>query len=109
MEKNERQRQPSALKKAVKKVSPLAMAAVLFMTLSCSDRVHTDLKDAHTGKVPVTLRVSSIDQVPFSSGTRSQVPVSSVATHISFAIYTDDRKDQINQVSSDEGFGCQSS
>lgn len=105
MEKKKCLRQPSALKKAVGKACPLAMAAVLFMTVSCSDRVHTDLKDADTGKVPVTFRVSSIDQVPFGSGTRSQVPVSSVASHISFAIYTDDRKEQVNQVSSDEGFG----
>lgn len=107
MKKNKRQ--PSALKKAARKFSPLAMAAVLTMTVSCSDRVHTEIHEIGEEKVPVTFRVASIDQVPFDSplnvGTRAQVPVSQIASHISFAVYTGDKKEQVNQDSSTEGFG----
>lgn len=109
MEKKRNLWQPSALKKAVRKFSPLAMAAVLTMTVSCSDRIHTDMQDVSPEKVPVTFRVASIDQVQFDSplsvGTRAQVPVSQIASHISFAIYTGDKKEQVNQDSSTEGFG----
>ena len=80
-----------------------------FVISSCSNRIHVVPETEEPG-VPVTIRVASLEQVPFSSfGTKGSAHLSEACTWINYAIYNADgselAKPQINQKSNDDSFG----
>lgn len=79
------------------------------VTSSCSNRVHIVPETEEPG-VPVTIRVASLEQVPFGSfGTKGMANLSEACTWINYAIYDAEGnglvKPQINQKSNDDSFG----
>lgn len=101
---------PSPLWKAGIAMIALTMAATA--VVSCEKKVLPSAdNDGQTAKV--TLRIASIEQVPFesftSSVTKAGVPVSQACTRINYAIYTGEGeemvKTQVNQETGEEGFG----
>ena len=80
-----------------------------FVTSSCSNRIH-DVPEMDEPGVPVTIRVASLEQVPFGSfGTKGSANLSEACTWINYAIYDADGKGlvkpQVNQKSNDDTFG----
>lgn len=80
-----------------------------FVISSCSNRIHVVPETEEPG-VPVTIRVASLEQVPFGSfGTKGSALLSEACTWINYAIYNADGselvKPQINQKSNDDSFG----
>lgn len=80
-----------------------------FVTSSCSNRIH-DVPEMDEPGVPVTIRVASLEQVPFGSfGTKGSANLSEACTWINYAIYDADGnglvKPQVNQKSNDDTFG----
>ena len=76
---------------------------------SCGNRIH-DIPEMDEPGVPVTIRVASLEQVPFRSfGTKGSAHLSEACTWINYAIYNADGselvKPQINQKSNDDSFG----
>lgn len=76
---------------------------------SCSNRIH-DVPEMDEPGVPVTIRVASLEQVPFGSfGTKGSANLSEACTWINYAIYDADGsglvKPQVNQKSNDDTFG----
>lgn len=103
-------RQSSALKKTREFATGLLIYAVTVLPVcSCSGRIHV-IPDDDDMRIPVTLRVSSLEQVPFDDAKQTRAVNSDVCRAISFAVYTVSgdsytRVQNVNQSADDESFG----
>lgn len=103
-------RQSSALKKTREFATGLLIFAVTGLPVcSCSGRIHV-IPDDDDSRIPVTLRVSSLEQVPFDDAKQTRAVNSEVCSAISFAVYTVNgdsytRVQNVNQSADDQSFG----
>lgn len=108
--KQKTMRQSSALKKTREcSMSSLICAVTVLFVCSCSGRIHV-IPDEDESRIPVTLRVNSLEQVPFNDAKQTRAVNSDVCRAISFAVYTVDgdsytRVQNVNQNADDESFG----
>lgn len=85
-------------------VSLIVFALICAMFFSCQKAVF-DNEDGETAKL--RFNITQFEQIPFdiTDATRS-TNISNVCTRLNFAVYQDGvRKEQIDQLSSDDGFG----
>ncbi len=91
-----------------KMIKPFVVKAcfgVMLLTgLSC-EKMQVDESDASESP-NVTVRISTIEQVPFETGTRAAV-LNEVCTHLNFLLYNESgtRVSQVTQAIEDENFG----
>ena len=103
-------RQSSALKKTREFATGLLIYAVTGLPVcSCSGRIHV-IPEQDDSRIPVTLRVSSLEQVPFDDAKQTRAVNSDVCRAISFAVYTVNgdsytRVQNVNQSADDQSFG----
>ena len=85
------------------------MLAIAVLTISCHSRIHEIPVPDKTDKVPVRIKVSSIEQIPFSS-VMTRADVQSACTKLCFAVFTGAgdgavKEEQIVQSITDSVFG----
>lgn len=103
-------RQSSAFKKTREcSISLLICAMTVPLVCSCSGRIHV-IPDEDDSRIPVTLRVNSLEQVPFDDVKQTRAVNSDVCRAVSFAVYTVNgdsytRVQNVNQSADDESFG----
>lgn len=100
-------RRTSALQKCVLKPGITTCMAFLLTVTACSGRIH-EIPDEDDGKVPISIRVVEIDQVPFGAATRAS-DAGDVCKRITYAIYqgAGEKPDKIqrDQLKADGSFG----
>lgn len=100
-------RRTSALQKCVRKQGMMTCMALSLTVAACSGRIH-EIPDEDDGKVPISIRVVEIDQVPFGAVTRAS-DAGDVCKRITYAIYqgSGDKPDKIqrDQLEADGSFG----
>lgn len=100
-------RRTSALQKCVRKQGIMTFMALSLTVAACSGRIH-EVPKTDDGKIPISIRVVEIDQVPFGAATRAS-DAGDVCKRITYAIYqgTGEKPDKIqrDQLKTDASFG----
>lgn len=76
----------------------MAFALVPFLAASCQDRIHEVDEPVSSDKVPVRIRVSSIEQIPFGTAI-TKASVNDVCTKLSFAVFSSMDEDAVKEES----------
>ena len=111
MEKREKTTS-SAMRKTKFAAGLAFVAAMASVLTSCSETVKCDFQPGDGKTIPVTMRITGIEQIPFSQVTgmtKAGVSPAGICSKVNFAVYSSQgeslSKLQINQDAADEGFG----
>ena len=112
MEKSVRE-MSSAMRKTKCKTGLMAVLAMTSVMMSCSEKIKCDFQPGDGKTVPVTMRIASLEQIPFSQvtgGTKANASPAGICNKVNFAVYTEKdgaftRVNQINQDAGSQDFG----
>lgn len=112
MEKSVRE-MSSAMRKTKCKTGLMAVLAMTSVMMSCSEKIKCVFQPGDGKTVPVTMRIASLEQIPFSQvtgGTKANASPAGICNKVNFAVYTENdgaftRVNQINQDAGSQDFG----